>query len=397
LEVDLVEMIDQIMPPFDREMARPLEDHMRWHGVRLHLGARAVAFGDEAGRVRVELLNGRMLTADLVIMSVGVKPESDLARQAGLSVGERGGIRVDARMRTSDPDIYAAGDAVEVTDTATGQPAQIPLAGPANRQGRIAADSIFGRDAAYASTQGTAIVKVFDMTGGSTGASEKALRKAGVACCAFYLHPSGHAGYYPGSAPMHIKILMAPDSGKLLGAQVVGYDGVDKRLDVLATALRAGMTVPALQDLELAYAPPYGSAKDPINMAGFIGGNMLRKDIELWYAGEYPEQTRDGTLLDVRSPQEYELWHIPGAINVPLGRLRKSLDQVPRDRPVFCYCKVGFRSYLAYRVLKQNGFNARTLSGGTTTFCAWHGTGICEGKPEPPLLSYAEDKRLLIN
>lgn len=392
LAVDLVELVDQIVPPLDREMARDLEVHMRMHGVTLHLGTAAAAFKDEAGSVSVELTDGTTLKADLVILSVGVRPDSSLARQAGLDVGIRGGIKVDAHLRTSDPCIYAAGDAVEVVDTVTGEAALIPLAGPANRQGRIVAENICGRTTIYSSTQGTAIVKVFDMTGGGTGASEKVLRKLGRPFRKIYLHPAGHAGYYPGTAQMHIKVLFAPDTGRLLGAQVTGFDGVDKRLDVFATALRAGMKVQDLQSLELAYAPPYGSAKDPVNMAGFLGTNLLNGDVVFWYAEDFPAKTADGTILDVRSQQEYETWHIPGAVNIPLGKLRGSLDRIPRDKPVYVYCKVGFRSYLAYRILRQRGFDKlATLAGGTLTFCSFHGADVT-GQPEIPAMFYAEEK-----
>jgi NADPH-dependent 2,4-dienoyl-CoA reductase/sulfur reductase-like enzyme/peroxiredoxin family protein/rhodanese-related sulfurtransferase/TusA-related sulfurtransferase len=394
LTVEVVEMLDQIIAPLDREMARPLEDHLRRHGVRLHLGAAAAAFRDRDGGVNVELVNGTVLPADVVILAVGVRPESSLARAAGLEIGAKGGIRVNAQLQTSDPDIYAAGDAVEVTDAVTGQPAQIPLAGPANRQGRAVADNIFGRKTASPPTLGTAIVKVFDMTGGATGASEKTLRALGRAFGKVYLHPSGHAGYYPGTAPMHLKVLFDPADGKVLGAQAVGYDGVDKRLDVFATAIRAGLTVRDLQNLELAYAPPYGSAKDPVNMVGFIASNLLNGDLELWYAEDYPEKTKGGLILDVRSKSEFDAWHIPGAENIPLSRLRGRLGALPKDKPVFVYCKVGFRSYLAYRILRQRGFCVRTLAGGTTTFCAWHGTGVCEDAVEPPVLAYAEEKTL---
>jgi NADPH-dependent 2,4-dienoyl-CoA reductase/sulfur reductase-like enzyme/peroxiredoxin family protein/rhodanese-related sulfurtransferase/TusA-related sulfurtransferase len=373
LEVDLVEMADQIMAPLDRELVRELETHMRRHGVRLHLGAAAAAFRDHAPGVKVELTNTTVLAADLVILSVGVRPDTTLARLASLELGPRGGIKVDAHLRTSDPDIYAAGDAAEVIDTVTGAPALVPLAGPANRQGRIVAENIVGRGTAYTSTQGTAIVKVFDMTGGGTGASEKTLKKADIPYRKVYLHPSGHAGYYPGSAPMHIKVLFAPDSGKLLGAQVVGFDGVDKRLDVFATALRAGLSVHDLETLELSYAPPYGSAKDPVNMAGFIASNLLKGDVRFWYAEEFPEGTAGACLLDVRGPQEYALSHIPGAINIPLGRLRAESGTLPRDKPIYVYCKVGFRSYLAYRLLCQRGFaQVRTLAGGLMTFDGYH-------------------------
>jgi peroxiredoxin family protein/rhodanese-related sulfurtransferase/TusA-related sulfurtransferase len=231
------------------------------------------------------------------------------------------------------------------------------------------------------------------MTGGCTGASEKTLKKLGRAYRKVYLHPSGHAGYYPGTAPMHLKLLCAPDTGAVLGAQVVGYDGVDKRLDVLATALRAGLSVHDLEHLELSYAPPYGSAKDPVNMAGFVASNLLRGDLELWYPEDFPDKTGAGMIVDVRSREEFELWHIPGAVNIPLRRVRRALDQIPRDRPVFLYCKVGFRSYLAYRILRQSGHTrAATLAGGTLTFCSYHGSGICTGQPEPPLLSYAEEQ-----
>lgn len=373
LEVELVEMADQIIPPLDREMARYLEVHMADHGIKLRLGLAAAAFREVAGQIAVELTNASVLSADLAILAAGVRPDTALARMAGLTLGARGGIQVDAHMRTSDPDIYAAGDAVEVVDTVTGQPSLIPLAGPANRQGRIVGENICGRDTTYSSTQGTSIVKVFDMTGGGTGASEKTLKKTGRAFQKIYLHPSGHAGYYPGSAQMHIKVLFEPQTGKLLGAQVVGYDGVDKRLDVFATAIRAGMTISQLQHLELAYAPPYASAKDPVNMAGFIGDNLLRGDLVLWYAEDFPAKTSDGLILDVRSPQEFELWHIPGAVNIPLGTLRSQLDKIPRDRMVYLYCKVGFRSYLAYRLLRQRGITKlATLAGGSLTFCSVH-------------------------
>jgi len=396
LEVDVVEMLNQIMAPLDHEMARELEYHMRWHGVRLHLGVAAAAFREADGQIVVELSDGNTLQADLVILSVGVQPESSLAREAGLELGPRGGIKVDEHLRTSDPDIYAAGDAVEVCHTITGEQCLIPLAGPANRQGRIVADNIFGRDSTYTTTQGTAIVKVFDMTAGITGAAEKTLKAAGIEYRKVYLHPSGHAGYYPGTAPMHIKLTFAPQTGKLLGAQIVGYDGVDKRLDIFATAIRAGMTVFDLQHLELSYAPPYGSAKDPINMAGFLAANLLQGDIECWYPEDFPDKTSEGILLDVRSPEEYETWHIPGAINIPLNNLRDSLERLPKDKPIFAYCKVGFRSYLAYRALKQRGFDrVLSLSGGLSTFCPYHGSPVCTGQPEPPLLSYAEEKMAL--
>lgn len=395
--VDLVEMLPQVMPPLDPEMARDLAYHMESYGINLHLGVTAQSFADIDGAVQVTLSDGVTLVADLVIMAVGVRPASSLAHSAGLAIGGRGGIKVDAHMRTSDPDIYAAGDMVEVTDTVTGEATVIPLAGPANRQGRIVADHIFGRNSAYQSTQGTAVLKVFEMTGGCTGASEKVLRRVNIPYRKIYIHPSGHAGYYPGTAPMHLKLLFAPEDGRVLGAQIVGYDGVDKRLDVLATAIRAGMTVYDLEHLELAYAPPYGSAKDPINMAGFVATNLLRGDVTFWYAEDYPEKTVSGTIIDVRSEEEYAAWHIPEAINIPLGELRKGLAPKLADsdlhHPIFLYCRVGFRSYLAYRILRQSGYDTiATLAGGSKTFMSYNRTPLTTGRPGIPFIAHEEEK-----
>jgi NADPH-dependent 2,4-dienoyl-CoA reductase/sulfur reductase-like enzyme/peroxiredoxin family protein/rhodanese-related sulfurtransferase/TusA-related sulfurtransferase len=391
LQVTLVEMMDQLMPPLDREMTVPLEEHMTRHGVNLHLGT-AAAFRDAAGQVVAELKNGVHLTADFVVLSAGVRPDVSLARTAGLELGPRGGIKVDAHMRTSDPHIYAAGDAVEVVHTVLPDAWLLPLAGPANRQGRIAADNICGRSTFYASSQGTAIVKIFDMTAGGTGAMEKSLKRAGVSYRKVYLHPSDHAGYYPGSSSMHIKVLFAPETGKLLGAQVVGSNGVDKRLDILATALRGGLTVYDLENLELAYAPPFGSAKDPVNMAGFVASNLLRGDVLFWFPEDYPAQTENAAIVDVRTPQEFEVWHIPGAVNIPLGQFRKRLSELDPTRPVRLYCSVGFRSYLAYRILKQKQFkDVATLSGGSKTFRLWH-RSLATEEPVIPFLAYAEEK-----
>jgi NADPH-dependent 2,4-dienoyl-CoA reductase/sulfur reductase-like enzyme/rhodanese-related sulfurtransferase len=369
LEVDLVEMLDQIMPTLDHEMTRDLESHMIQHGVRIHLGTAVSALHDVSGRVRVELNNGKSLNADMVILAAGVKPDSRLAKQAGLEIGPCGGIKVNDRMQTSDPDIYAAGDAVEVTSSVTGNPAVMPLAGPANRQGRIVADNMMGIPSSFAAAQGTAVVKVFDMTAGMTGATEKMLIKAGKAFRKIYIHPTSHAGYYPGATSMHVKMLFDPTDGRILGAQIAGFDGVDKRLDVFATAISGKMTVYDLESLELAYAPPYGSAKDPVNMAGFVAGNLLRGDVEFWYAEDYPGKTGGGLILDVRGPREFGDWHIPGATNIPLGKLRAGMNVLPKDKPIYVYCKVGFRSYLAYRILKQSGYtNVSTLAGGSATF-----------------------------
>jgi NADPH-dependent 2,4-dienoyl-CoA reductase/sulfur reductase-like enzyme/rhodanese-related sulfurtransferase len=395
LETHLVELQDQVMPLLDVEMATDLRYHMERHRVKMHLGTAAAAIHDRDGLPSVELGGGARINADLVVLAAGVRPEASLARAAGLAVGRRGGIAVDAHLRTSDPSIYAAGDMVEVTDTVTGEPAIVALAGPANRQGRVVADHICGREAAYTSTQGTAIVKIFEMTGGMTGASERTLRGLGREFRKVYLHPSSHAGYYPGSASMHLKLLFAPGDGRILGAQIVGYEGVDKRLDVLATAIRAGLTVFDLEQLELAYAPPYGSAKDPVNMAGFLAANLLRGDVELWYAEEYEQQPRRTTFVDVRGPQEFAQWHIPGALNIPLPELRERLEELrlaAAGGPIRLYCTVGFRSYLAYRIMRQHGFaDVATLAGGARTFTSFYRTTLATGAPGIPFVAYAEE------
>ncbi|MEE9337167.1 MAG: FAD-dependent oxidoreductase [Methylococcaceae bacterium] len=393
MEVELVELQDQLMPPLDFEMACDLRYHMESKCVQLHLGCAAKEFIDESGKVNVILDNGQSLQADFVVLAIGVRPASKLAIAAELAMGARGGIKVTSQMQTSDPDIYAAGDMVEVTDTVTGEATQMPLAGPANRQGRIVADNIFGRSSHYQSTQGTAVVKVFDMTAGSTGASEKTLRRLNRAYHKIYLHPSGHAGYYPGTAPMHIKLLFEPETGIVLGVQVIGYDGVDKRIDVFATVIRAKMTVFALEHLELAYAPPYGSAKDPANMAGFIASNFLRGDVKFWYAEDFPDKVEKGILLDVRSRKEFEKWSISGSINIPLRELRSRFYELQQDQPIYFYCRVGFRSYLAYRILLQKGFNnISILAGGSKTFNCFYCNDLATGIPGVPFVSHAEEK-----
>jgi len=395
VETCLVELADEILPPLDHEMDRALISHMQHHGVRMLLGHRVESFRDADGRVEVLLDDGKALPADLVVMAIGVRPENRLAGEAGLELGELGGLKVDAQMRTSEPDIYAVGDMVEVTDTVTGEQAIIALAGPANRQGRIAADHICGCSSAYTSTQGTSVVKVFEMTGGGTGANEKTLRRAMIPYQKIYVHHNGHAGYYPGTRPMHLKLLFAPDDGKILGAQVVGADGVDKRIDVLATALRLGATVFDLEHFELAYAPPYGSAKDPVNMAGFVAANDLRGDIAHWYAEDYPGEITSGQLLDVRSQKEFDKWHIEGALHIPVTELRERLDELDLQTPLYVYCKSGFRAYLACRILIQRGFSeVRNLSGGLETFWLYHRIyGYCPECPEDeiPIIRYAEE------
>lgn len=392
LAVSVVELSDQILPPLDREMSIPVEQHLRGRGIDLHLSTGAAAFSEDAkGRLRVELSTGAFLNADLVILSAGVRPNVSLAREAGLQLGERGGIRVDAGMRTSDPSIWAAGDSVETAHTVLPGAGITALAGPANREARVAAENICGRTTRYESTQGTSIVKIFDMVAGGTGATERQLLADGIAHRAVHIHPSGHAGYYPGTAMMHLKLLFAPEGGRILGAQVAGFDGVDKRLDVLATALRLGATVHDLESLELAYAPPFGSAKDPVNMAGFVATNVLKGDLVLWYAQDYPDAVAGARIIDVRTPEEFDIWHIPGAENVPLARLRDESVSWDVSAPVRLYCAVGFRSYLAYRSLVQRGFSdVATLSGGSTTFRYWHDLESADSGPKSPEIPYAE-------
>jgi len=396
LRVTLVDLMPDIIPTMDHELDQALIYHMESYGVNLKIGHGVIVFEDVSGRVEATLDDGSALIADLVILAIGVRPENKLARDAGLELGSLGGLKVDPHMRTSDPDIYAAGDAVEDIDTVTGQPAIVALAGPANRQGRVIADHICGRKSAYTTTQGTSVLKVFDMTAGGTGATEKRLQELDIPYRKVHIHPNGHASYYPGTAPMHLKLLFAPHDGKILGAQVVGFDGVDKRIDVLATALRAGMTVYDLEELELAYAPPYGSAKDPVNMAGFVASNLLNGDLELWHAEDYRKVIGKGQIIDMRPPQAYKNWHIPGAINIPLRQLRDRIDEGDERLgvgPLYLYCQVGFTSYMAYRILHQRGFDqVYSLAGGALTFMLYHRNKLVTGKPPEPFWSYAEHR-----
>jgi NADPH-dependent 2,4-dienoyl-CoA reductase/sulfur reductase-like enzyme/rhodanese-related sulfurtransferase len=391
--VDVVEMSDQIVPPLDRELTTGLENYLRGERIGLHLGTAAASLSETSrGRIRVSLEDASEIETDLVLMSAGVRPNTELAVGAGIELGPRGGIKVDPHMRTSVPDIWAAGDAVETDHTVLPGAWLTPLAGPANRQGRVAGENMCGRETAYTSTQGTSVVKIFDMVAGSTGASEKQLARTGIKYTHLNVHPSGHAGYYPGTAMMHIKVLFDPDDGKLLGGQIVGLDGVDKRLDVLATAIRGGMTVFDLEELELAYAPPFGSAKDPMNMVGFVGSNVVRGDVRLWFAEDYPQEVDGCRVIDVRGPEEYAKWHIPGAENVPLNMIREASELWDRATPIRLNCTVGFRSYLAYRALVQRGFtDVKTLSGGSITFRAFHDPPHFVADSADPVVAYAED------
>ena len=370
VSVTLVELLPQVLPTLDPEMAQPLQAELIEDGVELRLGSAVDGFERTDGnRLVVHLRGGEALEADLVVLSVGVRPNSELARASGLRVGERGGIVTDGTMRTDDPDIYAVGDAVQVTDPVLGVPTQVPLAGPANRQGRLVADAIAGLPVApYRGTWGTSIVKVCRLTAASVGASEKTLKRAGAAYEKIYIYPYSHATYYPGAQQMCLKLLFTRE-GKLLGAQAVGGEGVDKRIDVLATAMQAGLRVTDLERLELAYAPPYSSAKDPVNFAGYVAGNVLSGETTQVFADAVPQ---DALLLDVREPDECERGMIPGAVAIPLGQLRKRLGELPRDRMIVAYCAVGVRGYLAERILRANGFTVSNLSGGITMWKAFH-------------------------
>lgn len=374
LEVTLVEAMPQVMTPLDPEMAGWLHTELKANGVALRLGDAVAAFeppaaGEHAAASMVVLNSGARLPADLVVLGLGVKPEVTLARDAGLEIGELGGLRVDAHLRTSDPAIWAVGDAIEVRHAVTGQWQLIPLAGPANRQGRTAADNIFGRRSTYGGTLGTAVLRLFRLTAACTGANEAMLSRAGRAFQAVHLHPASHAGYFPGAEPIALKVLFDPDNGALLGAQAVGALGVDKRMDVLATALKAGLTVHDLADLELCYAPPFGSAKDPVNLAGMAAQNVLRGDVRLAQWRELPELDPARTLvLDVRGAQERAAGHIPGSRHIPLPELRDRLDELPRDMEIIVSCQSGQRSYFASRLLAQRGFNVRNLTGSYRTW-----------------------------
>ncbi len=362
VEVTLIEKLDQVMPPLDPEMAHVVERYMTKHGVRLELNDGVAGFrqtGD--GSLEVLTGSGKVHPADIVILAIGVRPETELAKMAGIEIGQRGGIRVDEQMRTSDPDIFAVGDAVEVKDFVTGEWTLIPLAGPANRQGRIVADVIAGRDSRYRGTQGTSICKIFEGVIAQTGASEKTLVRLGDKDFEkIYLYPNSHAGYYPGAKMLAIKVLFRKSDGRLLGAQVLGEEGVPKRIDSFAMAIQMGCTVYDLEEAELCYAPPFGSAKDPVNFAGMIAANLLRGDMPLCHWDSV-----DGAfLLDVRNPQELAVESVPGAHNIPLPQLRARLGELPRDREILTICRSATRAYYATRILLQNGFKARNISGG---------------------------------
>jgi NADPH-dependent 2,4-dienoyl-CoA reductase/sulfur reductase-like enzyme/rhodanese-related sulfurtransferase len=375
IEVTIVEMANQLMPPLDPEMAEFVHQRLTKSAVRLQLGDAVTAFEAAAdGVLSVRTKRGSVFPADVVILSIGVRPESNLAREAGLEIGPRGGIRVDDQMRTSDSNIWAVGDAVETRNAVTGVPELLPLAGPANRQGRIAAEVIAGRDSHFRGVQGTAVCGFFGLVTAMTGATAKSLQRAGIRDFqAVYLHPGHHAAYYPGARPIHIKLVFNPKDGRILGAQAVGEEGVERRIDVISMAMQKGGTVFDLEEAELCYAPQYGAAKDPVNVCGMVAANVVRGDAAL---ADWRDLSRGSALiLDVRDPAELENARLDGAINIPLGELRERLDELPRDREIWVSCGVGQRAYYACRLLTQHGFKARNLSGGYESYRAWYPDG----------------------
>jgi NADPH-dependent 2,4-dienoyl-CoA reductase/sulfur reductase-like enzyme/rhodanese-related sulfurtransferase len=369
ISVTIIEMLPQVMPPIDPEMAVLVQDRLSANGVSLHLSDGVAKFeqNPDGHTIAVTTKSGASFSCDMVLLAIGVRPETTLAKKAGLETGQLGGIRVNDHMRTSDEHIWAVGDAVEVRDFVTGDWSLIPLAGPANRQGRMAADSILGRDTRFRGVQGTAVCRVFDITVAATGASEKTLQRQGIGGQKaqyekIYLHPGHHANYYPGAKPITIKLIFSTKDGKVLGAQAVGEEGVEKRIDAIAMALQRGSTVFDLEEAELCYAPQFGTAKDPVNVAGMIAANVMRGDAPVAHWKDTFES--EALILDVREPGEFKMGHVEGAINIPLNSLRVRMNELPRDREILVYCAVGQRSYYASRALRLHGFNARNISGG---------------------------------
>jgi NADPH-dependent 2,4-dienoyl-CoA reductase/sulfur reductase-like enzyme/rhodanese-related sulfurtransferase len=371
LEVHLVEKLPQVLPQMDPEMAMPLAAHLARKGVRLHLSAEVVRFRGDGSLSGVALATGEELPAQVAVVAIGVRPELTLAREAGLAIGAAGGIVVDDQMLTSDPSIYACGDTVEVTSRITGRKVRLPLAGPANKEGRIAGANAAGAELRFPGVVGTSVVKVFDLSAGKTGLGEREAREAGSDPIVTFTHPLDHAGYYPGAQRMAFKLVADHQSGRILGAQIVGPSGVDKRIDVVATAIYAGLTVEDLEGLDLGYAPPYSSAKDPAIMAGLVAANEWRGELKVVTPAEVQRRLSSGEhfrLLDVRTPQEYAAGHIPGAQLIPLDDLRQSLDRVRPDGPIVAYCGVGYRSYHACKILAHHGHDVANMTGGFTSW-----------------------------
>ncbi|MDY3754723.1 MAG: CoA-disulfide reductase [Treponema sp.] len=363
--VTIVQRPPQLLSPFDADMAAFIHNQMRKNGIKLALGASVTGFQEDAEGISVMLKDGNPIHGDMVILAIGVTPESQLAQDAGLALGMKGSILVNDRMETSIKDIYAVGDAVQVKHAVTGADSLIPLAGPANKQGRIVADTICGGDSRYHGSQGSSIIKLFDMTATTTGINETHARKAGLSVDTVILSPMSHAGYYPGGKIMTMKVVFEKESYRLLGAQIVGYDGVDKRIDVLATAIHAGMKATDLKELDLAYAPPYSSAKDPVNMAGFMVDN-ISKGLKQWHLSDLEMLLQDEsvTLLDTRTPKEFIQGHIEGFMNIPVDELRERIEEVPVGKPVYVICQSGLRSYIATRILEGLGYEAYNFAGG---------------------------------
>ena len=366
----IVEMLDQVMAPLDHEMAAIAHAHLKEKGVNCYLGDGVKSFLKKGDRIVVVTGKGNKIECDMVILSIGIRPENRLAKEAGLDIGNRGGIKVDSTMRTSDPDIYAVGDAVEIKDVISGLPTMTALAGPANKQGRIAADNAMGRKSVFKGTMGTSVVKLFDLTIASTGASEKVLKRNNIPFIISYTHSGSHASYYPDAQMMAIKLIFSPGSGRLLGAQIVGMQGVDKRIDVLATAIHGGMTVFDLEELELAYAPPYSSAKDPVNIAGFVASNLLKGDVENFNWNDLSDlDPEKDVIIDLRNKDELEKsGFLEGSLHIPLHEVRDKLTVLDKEKNYFLYCAIGLRGYLGHRILVQNGFKSRNLSGGYKTY-----------------------------
>lgn len=366
----IVEMADQVMLPLDLEMANMVRTHLESRGVVCKLGKGVKGFRKNGDRLLVSIVNDQDMECDMVILSIGIRPENRLAKEAGLEIGKTGGIQVNASMQTSDPDIYAVGDAVEVREFITGIPIISALAGPANKQGRIAADNALGRKEIFRGTMRTSIVKVFDLSVATCGLSEKTLHAYGLPCQVSYTYSGSHASYYPGAETMAIKLLFSPGTGRILGAQVIGKKGVDKRIDVLATAIHGGMTVFDLEELELAYAPPFSSAKDPVNIAGFVASNLIKGDVENMYAQNLARlDPTTFTLLDLRSQEEVKRWGtIATAEHIPIDTLRNQLKNLNKHKDYVLFCAVGQRAYVGYRILSQKGFRAKNLSGGYETY-----------------------------
>ena len=366
MDVTIVQRPKQLMNPFDADMASFIHSEMRRHGVKLALGHAVEGFEEKGGGVDVLLKDEAPLHADMVVLAIGVSPDTQLAQDVGLELGVKGSIVVNDRMETSVPDIYAVGDAVQVKHFVTGQDVLLSLAGPANKQGRIAADNICGGDSHYTGSQGSSVIKVFDMTAATTGVNETNAKKAGLDVDTVILSPMSHAGYYPGGKVMTMKVVFEKETYRLLGAQIVGYEGVDKRIDVLATAIRAGLKATELKDLDLAYAPPYSSAKDPVNMAGFMIENIAKGVLKQWHLADVDTLPRDGsvTLLDTRTVGEFDGGHIDGFLNIPVDELRERLGKLDKSKPVYVICQSGLRSYIACRILAGNGFECYNFSGG---------------------------------